>query len=95
MVSDNSIEFLKTLNPGQLPEIIEISSELPSVIHVNILVGILNRWLQIRDVFNRPVRVYAISNNAQVEKYMVGLVNRYNDLYLTVLPETRKEWLSD
>ena len=94
MVRDDEINTLMdTLHFGNLPDVIEIQTELPEVIHTNLMLGSMRRWLEIRDYYKRPVRIYAISDNPAVEKYVVGLVNNYKDMYITIIPSNRKEML--
>lgn len=94
MVRDTNItDVMKTYSFGNLPDILEIQTELPDVVLPQLLLGSVSRWVELRDYYSRPIRIYAVSDNPLVEKYIVGLVNNYKDLYITIIPKSRKEML--
>lgn len=95
MVRDtvNIKDLMSSLHFGMLPDTIEIVSELPEVIHTNLMLGSIRRWLEISDYYKRPVRIYALCDNPSVEKVVVNLVNCHDNLFITVIPKARKEML--
>lgn len=96
MVSDEQItELLSSVHFGALPDVIEIKTTLPEVIHTDMLLGSVHKWLDISSYYGRPVRIYAICDNVNVEKCVVGLVNPHKDLFITIVPTRRKELLED
>lgn len=92
MVRDDDT-VMQNISALNLPEVIELRSELPELFNVKVLLGTVYRWKEIRDYFKRPVRIYGSCSNRQVERYLQQIVTSYTDIYLTVVPEERKEIL--
>ena len=97
MVRDtlNIKDLMSSVHFGNLPDTIEIISELPDVIHTELMLGSVHRWLEVSDYYKRPARIYAICENDKVEKAMINLVNCHNNLFITIIPKSRKEMLSN
>ncbi|MCM1215120.1 MAG: hypothetical protein NC548_11440 [Lachnospiraceae bacterium] len=65
---------------------IEIVTELPAALCVDIIVGNVQRWSEIQKHFDRELRVYAWSVNPIVEKYVQNLVCNMDKVLVTTLP---------
>jgi len=70
---------------------IEIVTELPAALDADIILGHVQRWLEIHKHFNRDVRVYAWSYTVEVEKHLLGCVQNMSHISVTVLPMYLKE----
>lgn len=95
MVRDtvNINDLMTTIRFGNLPDVIEIETELPELLITNLMLGSVKRWIEISEYFKRPVRLYAICDNPSVEKHMINLVNCQDNLFITIIPAHRKEML--
>lgn len=103
--SKNNTEFLDTLvkdgpdviyklSQAPIPDgdrPIEILADLPAAIDIDIILGHVKRWREIQLYFNRPLRVYAWSSQLIVEKYVLGCMQRLEQVSMTVLPTYLKE----
>lgn len=65
---------------------IEIVAELPAALFSDVIVGAVQRWSEIQKHFDRELRVYAWSYNAEVEKYVQNLLRNNPKVLVTVLP---------
>lgn len=92
MVKDDN-EVMSNISILNLPDVIELRSELPQLYNVRDLLGTINRWKEIRDYFKHPVRIYGSCANPAVEKYLQKVVANYNDIFLTIVPVEREEML--
>ena len=70
---------------------IEIVSELPAAVDVDIILGYIARWHDVQEYFNRDLRIYAWSYNTTVEKYILGCVQQMSRIYVTILPAWLRE----
>lgn len=92
-VMQDSPDILHKISKLQPPEgkPIEIVTELPAAIDVDLIIGCVQRWSEIQKYFNRDLRVYAWSHSADVEKYLLGCTLNVSNVYVTVLPMFLKE----
>lgn len=89
-VDDNSViaNIEKILHEGL--EMIELFSEIPARVDVDIIIGKVNRWSEVARYFNCPVRVYGWCYDNKVEEYITSVVNSRSDVFITLLPYTLK-----
>lgn len=59
---------------------------LPSMMSEDLMIAQLLRWLNIKDYFDKDVRVYALSASNVTERYMQSIVSQHKGLSLTALP---------
>ena len=88
LIEDNNNIISNLIEGGYTPdsEVVEIVTDLPSAVDIDVCIGTVMRWKSIREYFNRPIRIYAWSYNVVVEKYFLQLVQETDDVLLTVLP---------
>lgn len=88
LVEDNTNIIADLIEAGYNPdsELVEMVTDLPSAVDIDVCIGTVMRWKNIREYFNRPIRIYAWSYNVIVEKYFLQLVQEVSDITLTVLP---------
>lgn len=67
---------------------LEIVSELPSADMPDLIIGMVQRWVDIQKYFDKDLRIYAWTNNPTVEKYASQCVNPMSRVFITVLPYT-------
>lgn len=84
----DSEDILYKLNKLETPEgrPVEIVAELPAAIHVDLIVGTVQRWSDLQKHLDRELRIYAWSYNPKVEKYVQNLVRNMPNVLVTVLP---------
>ena len=70
---------------------IEIVTELPAACDPDILLGHVQRWVEIQKHFDCDVRVYAWSYTVEVEKHLLGCVQNMSHIAVSVLPMYLKE----
>ena len=92
MVSETR-NIIQDLQARPIGEFIEFIGELPEALNCTIILATVNRWRDIRDYFDRPVRVYVSCRNPLVEKHVARLISGYDNLFITFIPYYRKEWL--
>lgn len=70
---------------------IEIVSDLPAAVDIDIILGYITRWYDVQQHFNKDLRIYVWSYNTVVEKYVLGCVQQMSRIYVTVLPSWLRE----
>jgi hypothetical protein len=92
-VIHDSPDILYRLTKLETPEDqpIEIVSELPAAVDPDIIIGYVQRWVEIQHYFNKDVRIYAWSYSTESEKYVMGCVQNMSHVFVTVLPMYLKE----
>ncbi len=87
--TENTLHAISTFK-YQSP-ITEIRAELPSVMNLSACYGTLMRWFDIKDHLNNTMRVYALSYNADVERWFYQAVQSRSGILLTIIPGYWKE----
>lgn len=82
-------KLTKLGTPSDQP--IEIVTELPAAADPDIILGFVQRWVEIQHHFNCDVRVYAWSYTVEAEKYVLGCVQNMSHITVTPLPMYLKE----
>ncbi len=88
---DRNILFsLSKLNiqPGDQVEII---SEIPARLDIDLIVSKVQRWKEILNMYKCKLRVYAWVYRDDVEKYLLNLTQNCDSIYVTTMPYTLRE----
>ena len=80
----NNISSL--LNSIPDTEFYTLYSDIPERVQPDLFIALVNYWNEFSDLCHKPLRIYSIVYNLTVEKYILRLVNKYNNIYLTILP---------
>lgn len=86
-------EAMSNISLNNTYDIIELQAELPEALNVDILLGTVNLWRDLRDYFNKPIRIYTTCHNTVVEKYIEKVISGYQNLYLTIIPARHRDLL--
>ena len=65
---------------------VEFSVELPAAVDHISLTAMIERWISIRDVVDKDIRIYAWSYNKEVEKLVSNMLASQSRIYITILP---------
>ena len=68
------------------PERIEILSSLPASPDPHIVISYIERWKELRRRYNCEIRIFGWSHSIVAEKYILGLVQHMEGIYVTPLP---------
>ena len=92
MVIETS-SIIQDLQKHANEETLEFISEIPEAFNCPLILATITRWRDIRDYFNKPIRVYLVCHNPIVEKYTARVISGYENMYVTFIPPKRKEML--
>ena len=70
---------------------VEIVTELPASADPDILLGYVRRWVDLQNILNCDLRIYAWSYTPEVEKYVLRITNQMSRIHITTLPTFLKE----
>lgn len=92
-VMKDSPDIIYKLSKLQTPkdQPIEIVTELPAAADPGVILGLVQRWVNIQHYFDCDLRVYAWSYTDSVEKYVMGCVQNMSRICVTPLPMYLKE----
>lgn len=84
----DSEDILFKLNKLSTPkgQPIEIVTDLPARVDVDIIIGNVQRWREIQKYFDCELRIYAWTYSPEVEKYVLSLVQNMSQVMVTTLP---------
>lgn len=80
------VRVLKNYNYFEGADQIEIMATLPSAINIDVFIGMVNRWRELQEMYDKPLRIYAYSYNSQVEKMFMRLIQEHDKILLTPIP---------
>lgn len=80
------VRVLKNYNYFEDLEIVEIMATMPSAVNVDVFIATVNRWRELQQMYNKPLRVYAYSYNPTVEKMFMQLIQPHEQIFLTPIP---------
>jgi len=67
-------------------DVIEFKADIPERPEPELFVSMVMRWVEISQLYNKPIRVYAYVNNNKSEKYIQRLVSSREDISVTIIP---------
>ena len=83
----DSDQPLREISNFEYPaETVEIMAELPSYLNFGICDAQIRKWKDIQAAIQKPLRVYAVSYNIAVEKWVTAALRNDEDICITIIP---------
>ena len=65
---------------------VDILAELPAAVDVQLILAQVSAWSDLQKHLNKHIRIFAITYDRRVEKYVLGIVQHMDNISVTSVP---------